>query len=117
MIQTPRDFYNSAREILSTYFEGYQLAYAGAGYESRDSRSDDFVLDNVVFFGDQMKRRQLIRLIQDHGGKLVRSSSHQIWEVDGRTAPVPHGCGGKEIPGGTVKSILRMLGINIQNDF
>jgi predicted RNA binding protein YcfA (HicA-like mRNA interferase family) len=115
MRQAIIEIYNSVREKFLDYFASYQPAYAGIDFEGLRERRNDSYLDNVVFFGGfkPMKVRDLRRLIQSHGGRLVRSSAHKIYEMpDGRTAAVPHRNDNEDVRPGTLKNILRLLGIN-----
>jgi mRNA interferase HicA len=57
-----------------------------------------------------MNSKQLIKLLETNGWQLVRSGKHLIYEKDGTGIPVPYH-GTKDLPIGTLNSILKRAGL------
>ena len=98
-------------ENLYDFFSGgfqYVPLYLGPNVQINNKVDNEILSQHI-----RMHKRDLLDIIKKNGGRLARSSKHEIWQMpDGSTSPVPHGNGSKEIPEGTSKAIQKQLGID-----
>jgi len=106
--QMYKDVFDSVEKVFDYMFPTMEFAYEGLRLNNYRKSLDFELLPQVL---NTVKRRELREFIEQNGGELIRSGSHDVIRVNGKTSIISHGSGGEDVPNGTLSATVRQLGL------